>query len=208
MDAPSLRLPMSHPLSGRWCHPTTHLADGGHFPRAIAHLRYSDTPPRSPYWPVNIASSNYPLNAKKFRGHLNKIEKLPTKDEKEEKPSKDEMPEFMTAAMREKISRTVLRKEHEEKVKSMLEASETACDDTHKFNPSRFDMENAMRINLKKDCEPPPPEFWWNTPTSRETGLLCNRSRKRSTTTRSAGFRSQPAARSGRTHRHPLSFRN
>ena len=36
----------------------------------------------------------------------------------------------------------------------MLEASETACDDTHKFNPSRFDMENAMRINLKKDCEP------------------------------------------------------
>eukprot|EP01043_Picozoa_sp_COSAG02_P023386 COSAG02_NODE_1247_length_13644_cov_17.519675_10_plen_180_part_00 len=26
-------------------------------------------------------------------------------------------------------------------------------------NGSRFDMENAMRINLKKDCEPPPPEF-------------------------------------------------
>ena len=85
----------------------------------------------------------------RHEGGINKIETLPTKDEKEEKPSKDEMPEFMTAAMREKISRTVLRKEHEEKVKSMLEASETACDDTHKFNPSRFDMENAMRINLK-----------------------------------------------------------
>ena len=47
----------------------------------------------------------------------------------------------------------------DEKIKSMLEASESACDDTHKFNPSRFDMENSMRINLKKDCEAPPPEF-------------------------------------------------
>ena len=108
---------------------------------------------------VNVQA---PAGTEKSEGGINKIEKiekLPTKDEKEEKPSKDEMPEFMTAAMREKISRTVLRKEHEEKVKSMLEASETACDDTHKFNPSRFDMENAMRINLKKDCEPPPPEL-------------------------------------------------
>ena len=32
----------------------------------------------------------------------------------EEIPSKDQMPEFMTKEMREKISRTVLRKEHEE----------------------------------------------------------------------------------------------
>ena len=79
---------------------------------------------------VNVQA---PAGTGKSEGGINKIEKLPTKDEKEEKPSKDEMPEFMTAAMREKISRTVLRKEHEEKVKSMLEASETACDDTHKF---------------------------------------------------------------------------
>ena len=61
--------------------------------------------------------------------------------------------------MRAQISQTVLRKGHHEKIKSMLEASESACDDTHKFNPSRFDMENSMRINLKKDCEAPPPEF-------------------------------------------------
>ena len=50
--------------------------------------------------------------------------------------------------MREKISRTVLRKEHEEKVKSRLEASETACDDTHKFNPSRFDM--VARLSIRQ----------------------------------------------------------
>ena len=27
------------------------------------------------------------------------------------------------------------------------------------FNPSEFDMENCMRINLKPDYEAPPPEF-------------------------------------------------
>ena len=58
------------------------------------------------------------------------------------------MPEFMTAEMKEKISKTVLRDKECNRIKELLEASETACDDQHKFNPSRFDMENAMRINL------------------------------------------------------------
>jgi hypothetical protein len=80
-------------------------------------------------------------------------------DKMHETPSKDIMPEFTTTEMREKISKTVLTEGREERVKEMLEASETACDDQHQFNPSRFDMEHAMRINLKKDCEPPPPEF-------------------------------------------------
>jgi hypothetical protein len=80
-------------------------------------------------------------------------------DKMDETPSKDNMPEFMTTEMREKISKTVLTEGREERVKELLEASETACDDQHQFNPSRFDMEHAMRINLKKDCEPPPPEF-------------------------------------------------
>jgi hypothetical protein len=48
--------------------------------------------------------------------------------------------------MRDKISKTVLTEGREERVKEMLEASETACDDQHQFNPSRFDMEHAMRI--------------------------------------------------------------
>ena len=69
------------------------------------------------------------------------------------------MPEFMTKEMREQIGANVLRPEHTAKIKSYLARSETACDDTHQFNPSRFDMEHAMRINLKKDCEAPPPEF-------------------------------------------------
>ena len=41
----------------------------------------------------------------------------------------------------------------------MLQASDTACDDLHKFNPTEFDMQNAMRINLKVGAEAPPPEF-------------------------------------------------
>ena len=40
-----------------------------------------------------------------------------------------------------------------------MAASETACDDTHKYNPSDYDMRNAMRINLKPGKEPPAPEF-------------------------------------------------
>ena len=50
------------------------------------------------------------------------------------------MPEFMTADMKEKISKTVLRDKECKRIKELLEASETACDDQHKFNPSRFDM--------------------------------------------------------------------
>ena len=90
---------------------------------------------------------------------LTKLKPSKNEDNEETKPSKDEMPEFMTAEMKEKISKTVLRDKECSRIKELLEASETACDDQHKFNPSRFDMENAMRINLKKDCEPPPPEF-------------------------------------------------
>ena len=58
------------------------------------------------------------------------------------------MPEFMTPEMRERIGTSVSRPENTAKIKSFLARSETACDDTHKFNPSRFDMEHAMRINL------------------------------------------------------------
>ena len=64
------------------------------------------------------------------------------------------MPEFMTKEMREQIGSNVLWPKHTAKIKGYLDRSETACDDTHKFNPSRFDMEHAMRINLKKDCDP------------------------------------------------------
>ena len=64
-------------------------------------------------------------------------------DNEETKPSKDEMPEFMTAEMKEKISKTVLRDKECNRIKELLEASETACDDQHKFNPSRFDMVNT-----------------------------------------------------------------
>ena len=58
------------------------------------------------------------------------------------------MPEFMTPRMRETIGANVLWPEHTAKIKSHLARSETACDDTHQFTPSRFDMEHAMRINL------------------------------------------------------------
>ena len=68
-------------------------------------------------------------------------------------------PEFMTAEMREGISKPVMRERHLEEIRALLAASETACDDTHKFNPSDYDMLNAMRINLKPGKEPPPPEF-------------------------------------------------
>ena len=40
-----------------------------------------------------------------------------------------------------------------------LQESKSACDDQHQFNPSAFDMENAMRINLKPDQDAPAPEF-------------------------------------------------
>ena len=53
------------------------------------------------------------------------------------------MPEFMTPEMRETIGANVLLPEHTAKIKSHLARSETACDDTHQFNPSRFDMEHA-----------------------------------------------------------------
>ena len=71
----------------------------------------------------------------------------------------ESMPEFMTPEMYQQIGTNVLLPKHTTKIKGFLERSETACDDTHRFNPSRFDMEHAMRINLKKDCEAPPPEF-------------------------------------------------
>ena len=71
------------------------------------------------------------------------------------KKEEEKMPEFMTPKMRETIGANVLRPEHTAKIKGFLARSDTACDDTHQFNPSRFDMEHAMRINLKKDCEAP-----------------------------------------------------
>ena len=69
------------------------------------------------------------------------------------------MPQFMTDAMRAKISKTVLRENNVERIRQYLKESETACDDQHQFNPSAFDMENAMRINLKPDQDAPAPEF-------------------------------------------------
>ena len=74
-------------------------------------------------------SAQAPTINEKFKGGINKNEKVTVnKNEKvketpnkesEEQPSKDRMPEFMTKEMREKISRTVLRKEHEECVCSI-----------------------------------------------------------------------------------------
>ena len=49
------------------------------------------------------------------------------------------MPEFMTKEMREQIGSNVLWPKHTAKINGYLDRSETACDDTHKFNPSRFD---------------------------------------------------------------------
>jgi hypothetical protein len=51
--------------------------------------------------------------------------------------------------MRAGISKPVMREKHIQEIRELLAASETACDDTHKFNPSDYDMRNAMRINLK-----------------------------------------------------------
>ena len=51
------------------------------------------------------------------------------------KEEEEKMPEFMTPRMREEIGANVLRPEHTAKIKSHLARSETACDDTHQFNP-------------------------------------------------------------------------
>ena len=69
------------------------------------------------------------------------------------------LPEFMTNAMRKKISETCMRERHVAQIRKFLRESKSACDDQHQFNPSEFDMENCMRINLKPDYEAPPPEF-------------------------------------------------
>ena len=69
------------------------------------------------------------------------------------------MPEFMTEEMRATISHTRLTDDNLARIRKYLQDSETACDDQHQFNPSEFDMENCMRINLKPDYEAPPPEF-------------------------------------------------
>jgi hypothetical protein len=45
-------------------------------------------------------------------------------------------PELTTAEMREGISKPVMRARHLDEIKASLAASETACDDTHRFNPS------------------------------------------------------------------------
>ena len=61
----------------------------------------------------------------------------------------------MTNAMREKISETCMREKHVEQIRKFLRESKSACDDQHQFNPSEFDMENCMRINLKPDYAQP-----------------------------------------------------
>ena len=69
------------------------------------------------------------------------------------------MPEFAPKEMRDLVSKTILRVENLNKIEDLIERSTKLCDDQHKFNPSEFDMENAMRINLKLGQEAPPPEF-------------------------------------------------
>ena len=69
------------------------------------------------------------------------------------------LPEFMSSEVRASISKPVIAEENLQQIKRMLQASETACDDLHKFNPTEFDMQNAMRINLTVGAEAPPPEF-------------------------------------------------
>ena len=69
------------------------------------------------------------------------------------------MPEFMTDEIRGNISKTVLSDANLERIRKYLRDSETACDDQHIFNPSEFDMENCMRINIKQGCEALPPEL-------------------------------------------------
>jgi hypothetical protein len=80
-----------------------------------------------------------------------------------EKPQEEEdakrLPEFMSQEIRESISKPVIWEENLQQIKEMLAESDTACDDLHKFNPTEFDMRNAMRINLKVGAEAPPPEF-------------------------------------------------
>ena len=64
--------------------------------------------------------------------------------DKEKLARKDEVPELITPEMREQIGLNVLRPEHTAKMKGFLERSETACDDTHQFNPSRFDIHRGQ----------------------------------------------------------------
>ena len=54
------------------------------------------------------------------------------------KENEQQFPEFMSEEMRESISQSVLREDRLQQVKQMLQASETACDDLHKFNPTEF----------------------------------------------------------------------
>ena len=61
------------------------------------------------------------------------------------------LPRFMTNAMREKISETCMDDVHVQRIRKYLRDPKSACDDQHQFNPSEFDMENCMRINLKPD---------------------------------------------------------
>ena len=78
---------------------------------------------------------------------------------KTKETERDPLPEFMTDEMRETISHTQLDDHHLARIRKYLRDSETACDDQHQFNPSEFDMQNCMRINLKAGREAPPPEF-------------------------------------------------
>jgi hypothetical protein len=71
----------------------------------------------------------------------------------------EHMPEFAPKEMRDLISKTILRLENHQKIKKLIDKSGKLCNDQHKFDPSEFDMENAMRINLKLGKEAPPPEF-------------------------------------------------
>ena len=61
-----------------------------------------------------------------------------------------------------------MREKHVAQIRKFLRESKSACDDQHQFNPSEFDMENCMRINLKPDYEESTPrgagcllEFTW-----------------------------------------------
>ena len=59
---------------------------------------------------------------------------------KEPESTPESMPEFMTPEMYQQIGTNVLLPKHTTKIKGFLERSETACDDTHRFNPSRFEI--------------------------------------------------------------------
>ena len=74
--------------------------------------------------------------------------------------------------MREKISETCMREKHVEQIRKFLRESKSACDDQHQFNPSEFDMENCMRINLKPDYEAPPPEFRKQSGAKSSSGMV------------------------------------